>query len=126
MPRPPSTTLTDAELRLMKVFWERGASTSGEVVQAVSGSAGLAESTVRTMLGILVEKGYLRAERQGRTYLYHPLVTQAQARRHVVRDVVRRFFDGSPRELLLNLLRTEEIDAAELERLRRLVEEEEG
>ena len=124
MARSTSPTLTEAELRLMKVLWERGPSSSGDVVQALADTgAPPAESTVRTMLGILVAKGYLRAERSGRTYVYHPLVGRGEARRSAVRHVISRFFDGSPSELLLNVLRDEELDEAELDRLRRLIDE---
>ncbi|HYJ80663.1 MAG TPA: BlaI/MecI/CopY family transcriptional regulator [Longimicrobiaceae bacterium] len=123
MARPSSPTLTEAELRLMKVVWERGPSSSGDVVQALSGSeAPSAESTVRTMLGILVAKGYLRAEREGRTYRYHALVGRGEAGRSAVRHLISRFFDGSPAELLLNVLRDGELDEAELERLRAMIE----
>lgn len=124
MARNPSPTLTEAELRLMKVVWERGPSSSGDVVQALADSeAPPAESTVRTMLGILVAKGYLRAERRGRTYVYHALVGRGEARRSAVRHVISRFFDGSPSELLLNVLADEDLDEAELERLRRIIDD---
>ena len=123
MARPVSPTLTEAELRLMKVLWERGPSTAGEAVQALEEEAVLAESTVRTMMGILRDKGYVRATRRGRAFVYHPLVAQAEAQRGALRHLISRFFDGSPAQLLLNLLGDEDLDPAEIERLRKLVEE---
>lgn len=123
MARPVSPTLTEAELRLMKVLWERGPSTAGEVVEALVHDTVLAESTVRTMLGILKDKRYVRATRRGRAFVYHPVVGQAEAQRGAVRHLIRRFFDGSPAQLVLNLLRDEELDPVEVERLRKLVEE---
>ncbi len=123
MVRPVSPTLTEAELRLMKVLWERGPSTAGDAVDALAAEVVLAESTVRTMLGILKEKGYVRATRRGRAFVYHPLVEQAEAQRGALRHLIRRFFDGSPSQLLLNLLDDEELDEAEVERLKQLVQE---
>ncbi len=123
MPRPASPTLTEAELRLMKVLWERGPSTVGEIVAALADEVSLAESTVRTMLGILREKGYVEATPRGRAFVYHPLVDRSEARRSVVRYLISRFFDGSPEELVLNVLRDEELDEEELARLRRMIEE---
>jgi predicted transcriptional regulator len=123
MARPVSPTLTEAELRLMKVLWERGPSAVSEVVAALPGEATLAESTVRTMLGILKEKGYLRTTMRGRAAVYHPLVDRAEARRSVARYVIDRFFDGSARDLVLNILKDEELDEEEIERVRRLIEE---
>jgi predicted transcriptional regulator len=123
MARHTSPTLTEAELRLMKVVWELGPSSSGDVVQALADTpVASAESTVRTMLGILVAKGYLRTEREGRTYRYHAVVGRGEASRSAVRHVISRFFDGSPAELLANVLRDEELDETELERLREMIE----
>jgi predicted transcriptional regulator len=121
--RPVSPTLTEAELRLMKVLWERGPSTVGEVVNALADEVTLAESTVRTMLGILKDKGYLRTTRRGRAAVYHPLVDRGEARRSIARYVIDRFFDGSARELVLNLLNDEELDEQEIARLRQLIQE---
>jgi BlaI family transcriptional regulator, penicillinase repressor len=123
MARPVSPTLTEAELRLMKVLWERGASTTSEVVDAVADEGPLAESTVRTMFGILRDKGYVRTTTRGRALVYHPLVDRGEARRSVVRYLINRFFDGSPEELVLNLLEDEELDEEEVARLRRMIQE---
>jgi predicted transcriptional regulator len=116
--------LTDAELRLMKVLWEHGPSTAGEVVAALAGEVSLAESTVRTMLGILREKGYVESEPRGRAQVYGTTVSRGEVRRRAVKHLVGRLFDGSPSELVLNLLRDDGLDAAEVERLKRILEEE--
>lgn len=123
MVRPVSPTLTEAELRLMKVLWEHGPSTVNEVVAALADEVTLAESTVRTMLGILKDKGYVRTTSRGRAAVYHPLVDRTEARRSVARYLIDRFFDGSPRELVLNLLKDEELDEEEIARLRQLIQE---
>src|SRR5690606_7609883 len=102
------------ELRLMKVLWERGPSAVTEVMEAVAEEVELAESTVRTMLGILKEKGYVRATRRGRARVYHPVVGQREAQRSVLRHVIHRFFDDSPEELVLNLLGDDDLGAAEM------------
>ncbi len=123
MPRPTSPTLTEAELRLMKVLWERGPSTAGEVIAALADEVSLAESTVRTMLGILKDKGYVDSTPRGRAFVYHPLVGQVEARRSVIQYLLSRFFDGSREELVLNVLNDKDVDAEEIARLRRLIQE---
>lgn len=107
----------------MKVLWERGPSTVVEVVAAVAGEVTLAESTVRTMLGILKEKGYVETSMRGRAAVYHPLIDQSEAQRSVARYLVERFFDGSVNDLVLNVLRDDELDEEELARLRKLIQE---
>lgn len=123
MARSASTTLTEAELRLMKVLWEQGPLTPAEMGEALEGEVSLAESTVRTMLGILREKGYVETTPRGRALVYRPVVERSEARRQALRHLMSRFFDGSPEELVLNLLSDEELDAEEVARLRKLVGE---
>ena len=119
MPRPASPTLTDGELRLMNVLWQRGASTVLEIQQSLDED--LADSTIRTLLGVLESKGYVVRERSGRAHVYRARVEQGEVRSRMVRQVVRRFF-GSPADLVLNLLDAGELDAKELARIRRAIE----
>lgn len=125
MARPTTPTLTEAELRLMKVIWRRGKGTSADLVSELADrDVELAASTVRTILGILEEKGYLISEKVGRARSYRPLVSRNEARKEALRYFLSRFFDGSREELLLNLLGDEDVSDDELTRLRKLVEEE--
>ena len=123
MPRRRSPTLTDAELRLMEILWEKGTATVNDVVEALPRTRALAYSTVLTTLRILERKGYVGHEKQGRAFVYHPVVDRNQASRNAVNYIVSRFFDNSPELLVLNVLENERIDPAELERLKKLVEE---
>ena len=123
MARRRSPTLTDAELRLMDILWERGASTVNDVVEALPRGLSLAYSTVLTTLRILEQKGYVKHEKHGRAFVYHPVVGRKEASRKAVRHLLSRFFDNSPELLVLNVLENEEIDSAELKRLKKMVEE---
>ena len=122
MARKKSSTLTEAELRLMEVLWDRGRSTVNEVAEAVSASAPLAYSSVLTTLRILERKGYLRHAKEGRAFVYEPVVGRGEASRSAVRDLLSRFFGNSPELLVLNMLEDEQIDRQELERLKGLIE----
>ena len=120
MARKKSPTLTEAELRLMDVLWARAEGTVTDVAAAL-GDPPLAYNTVLTTLRILEQKGYVRHKAVGRAFLYRPIVARDEAQRSVVQHVLSRFFDGSPRELVLNLLETEAVDDSEIERLRELL-----
>lgn len=123
MPRKKSPHLTDAELRLMEVVWEKGAATVADVVAGVTGDPPLTYSTVLTMLRILENKGYLVHRTQGRAFVYKPAVERAAARDNAVRHLVRRFFHGSTDLLLLNLLEDRKLSSREMARLRKRIEE---
>jgi predicted transcriptional regulator len=122
--RKKSPSLTDAELRLMEVVWEKGAATVSDVVEGLPQDVPLAYSTVLTTLRILENKGYLRHTKDGRAFVYKPILGRDQARRSAVTHLLRRFFEGSPELLMLNLIEGKKIDAKELRRLRKRIEEE--
>jgi predicted transcriptional regulator len=124
MARPKSPALTDGELRIMRVLWDRGRATVGEVVEAMAESPKPAYNTVLTMLRILEDKNHVRHEKVGRAFAFVPLVGRAEARRSALSHLLSRFFDNSPEALVVNLLEHESLDAAELERVRALIERE--
>ena len=125
MPRKGSPTLTDAELRLMEVLWERGEATVGQVVDALAGTGALAYSSVLTTMRILERKGYTRHRKEGRAFMYTPVVDRNAARSTAVRFIMDRFFERSAASMMLNILKSEEFDPDELEQLKRLIEESE-
>jgi predicted transcriptional regulator len=125
--RKKSANLTDAELRLMDVIWEKGEATVTEVAAALPRDLGLAYNTVLTTLRILEEKGFLRhtKSKEGRAFVYRAVVDRDQASRTAVRHLVSRFFRNSPELLVLNLLEDEELSRKELRRIRALLAGEE-
>jgi predicted transcriptional regulator len=118
MPPKPSNTLTQAELRLMRVLWTRGESSVADLAAACAGEAPLAYTSVLTTVRILEQKGYATHRQEGRAFLYSPSVAEHEASRSEVRNVLQRFFGNSRERLLLSLLGDEEITADELRRLR--------
>jgi predicted transcriptional regulator len=99
MPPKRSITLTQAELRLMKVLWNRGESTVADMVLATSGEAPLAYTSVLTTIRILETKGYVTHRQEGRAFLYSSCIGELEASRSEVRHVLQRFF-GNSRERL--------------------------
>ncbi|MEM9304490.1 MAG: BlaI/MecI/CopY family transcriptional regulator [Pseudomonadota bacterium] len=123
MARRKSQTLTDGELRIMDVIWEREESTVRAVTDALNASEPVAYNTVQTMLGILADKGYVTHRKDGRAFVYSALVDRASARRSAVKHMVSRFFGGSSEALVQNLLQDDAMDALEIDRLRALLRE---
>lgn len=121
MARRKTPTLTEAEYRLMDILWTNGALSVAGVVDRI-GDPPLAYNTVLTTLRILEQKGYLSHKASGRAFIYKASIERDEAQTTLVNHMVSRFFGGSPRDLVLNLLDSESLDAAELERLRELIE----
>jgi BlaI family transcriptional regulator, penicillinase repressor len=120
MPRKPSLTLTEAELPVMEALWEKRSATVNEVAEGLPKDKPVAYNTVLTLLRILERKGYVRHTKDGRAFVYQPVVDRGQASRSAVRQLLSRFFHDSPELLVLNLLKDEAIDERELERLKRM------
>jgi len=118
MPPKKSNTLTEAELRLMKILWRRGESAITDVVAAIPEAEALAYNSVLTTIRILEQKGYVEHRQEGRAFIYWPCVQESEASRSEVRHVLNRFFGNSRERLLLSLLGDGEISAEELERLK--------
>jgi predicted transcriptional regulator len=80
---------------------------------------------VLTTLRILEVKGYLTHTKEGRAFVYRPAIGRDQVREKAVTHLLRRFFEGSPELLMLNLVEGRKLPAAELQRIRRRIAEEE-
>jgi predicted transcriptional regulator len=118
MPPKKSITLTEAELRLMKMLWALGESTVSELVEAIPECEALAYTSVLTTVRVLEQKGYVRHRQEGRAFLYMPCVAEQEASRSEVRHMMQRFFGNSRERLLLSLLGDDEVTPEELQRLR--------
>jgi predicted transcriptional regulator len=118
MPPKKSITLTEAELRLMKLLWARGESVVGELVAAMPEGSTLAYNSVLTTIRVLEQKGYVRHRQEGRAFVYIPCVAEHEAGRSEVRHMMQRFFGNSRERLLLALLGDDEVTPEELKRLK--------
>jgi predicted transcriptional regulator len=123
MPPKRSITLTEAELRLMKILWRRGESAVGDLVAAMPVGAALAYNSVLTTIRILEQKGYVTHRQEARAFLYSPCVAEHEASQTEVRHIMQRFFGNSRERLLISLLGDEEITPEELQRLKQAIAE---
>ncbi len=115
-----SHAFTERELDVMTVLWARGPSTVAEVRDAVADP--LAYTTVLTVLRTLEAKGAVGHVEEGRAHRYHSLVAREAAGRSALRRLLGTVFGGSPELLLTNLVETRGADAAELARLRAVLD----
>ena len=118
MPPKRSITLTEAELRLMRLLWARGESAVADLVRALPGETPLAYNSVLTTVRILEKKGYVEHRQEGRAFLYSACVAEGEARGSEVRHVLKRFFGDSREQLLLSLLGDGGMTPAELQRIK--------
>ena len=110
---------------IMRVLWARGEATVAEVHEALADDAPRALTTVATMLSKLEKKGVVAHRRDGRQFVYRPLVTEREVRRSMVADLTEQLFQGDFSELVNHLIDEQAIREDELDRIRQLIEERE-
>ncbi len=122
MKTPIHTLLTKRERQIMDALYRRGRATAGEIRRELPG--GPTDSTVRTQLRVLEEKGHVRHEEHGLRYVYCPVVSRHAARRSALKHLVDTFFEGSPANLVTTLIGPDAANLSdeELDRIARLIE----
>lgn len=117
MPRRPSETLTPREAQVMGLLWAAGKATADDIREALPDQPH--DSTVRTILRVLISKGYVKRADGEATIIYRPAVARAKVERKALRSFLQRFFGGSTQALLVRLVEDEKITPEQVEQLRR-------
>lgn len=116
-----TVNLTDLQLTIVRILWERGECTVLEVQEALAPERKLALTTVATILTRLEKRKIVRHQSKGRLFVYKALVTEPQVRRSMVSDLTTLLFDGSPAALISHLIAEKEINASDLDEVKRLI-----
>jgi predicted transcriptional regulator len=103
----------------MEVIWVKGSATVADVVEALKGED--AYTTILTLMRILKVKGYLSSRKEGRAFVFVPRVDRDTVARKAVRQLLSKFFAGSPSELVLAFLREEELTTEELDTIKQRI-----
>ena len=123
MPEPTLPRPTDAELEILKVLWRRGPSTVREVFDVLSETKQTGYTTVLKFMQIMAEKGLVRRDETARAHLYEAALAEEETQRQLVGDLLQRAFDGSAKKLVLQALSSERASSAELDEIRRMLDE---
>jgi len=115
-PRP-----TDAELEILRVLWQRGASTVRDVFEALSKTKPIGYTTVLKFMQIMADKGLVRRDEEQRAHVYSAMLPQVETQRQMVRDLLRRAFDDSASQLVMQALASKKTSPEELAEIRRLL-----
>jgi BlaI family penicillinase repressor len=115
--------LTDQELEIMKIVWQRDSATVRDVYEDLLTRRKIAYTTVMTMMGILEQKGHLKKSADERAYVYTPAQPQNEVVGNMVHDFVKRVFNGSVKPLLVHLVENKNISKEELDEISKLLKD---
>lgn len=115
--------LSEAQLEVIHVVWEKGECTLGEIWADISGRKNVARNTVQTLLSRMVDKGWLDYRQVGNAFVYRATRERTAAYKQITKKFVEVAFQGSKEGLILSLLDGSTIDENEANRLRKLIDE---
>jgi predicted transcriptional regulator len=120
------TSLTDLQLAIMRILWDRAEATVLEVQTRLRPERDLAQTTIATLLSRLEKRMVVEHRLDGRQFVYRPLITEQDVRRSMVSDLTELLFDGSSAALMSHLLRSREMNPGDLDRVKRMIAEAEN
>ena len=120
-----TTSLTDLQLAIMRILWERGEATVLEVQERLRPERDLAQTTIATILSRLEKREVVEHRSEGRQFVYRPLITEQEVRRSMVSELTALLFDGSSAALMSHLLGSRDIAPGDLDRVKRMISESE-
>jgi BlaI family penicillinase repressor len=116
-----SPDLSDLQLAVIRVLWDKGEASAAEVQLAMKRSRPLAITTVSTLLARLERKGIVNHRSAGRTFVYRARVSELDMRRKAISGVIRNLFRGNPSEVVGQILSERDVSEEDLERMRRMI-----
>src|SRR5262245_61783837 len=118
-----ATQLGRVQLLIMQTLWKRGRATARAITDALNEEEPIAHSTVQTLLRTLEEKGSIKHEVEGRTFVFVPLVQEDKYKRNAAGDLLHRVFGGDMSSLVAHLLQNEKVSRKELDDIRKMIDE---
>jgi len=120
---PTPNDLSDLQLSVLRVLWDRGEASAQEVQSALEKERPLAVTTVATVLSRLEKRGVVRHRSDGRLFIYRPAVTKDDVSHSMLGALVDSVFQGDPTALISHLVTRRDVSPGDLDRMRRLIEE---
>jgi BlaI family penicillinase repressor len=123
MPRPRQPGLTENELEVMRVLWEEAPLKISDILDSLQRTPKPAYTSLLTLVQTMEKKGYIKHQKDGKAYIYLPVLQQNKFLISEVKRIAKRLFGGSPGKLVLNLVENEHLSDAEIKALKELLKD---
>lgn len=115
--------ISDTEWQIMKILWANAPLTANQVIEEIEGITSWKPKTVKTMLGRLVKKKAIAFNKDGRTYVYYPLVAEEECIKAESKSFLEKVFSGAMNVMFANFLEEQELSKEEIAELKRILEQ---
>ena len=119
-----SPNISDAEWDVIKVVWDAGPLTAGQIVSALEGTRHWRPRTIKTLLARLVKKGAVTCDLEDKKYLYRAAITRQQAARREARSFLSRVFDGALVPAVVTFLKESDLSPDDVQQLKKILDRE--
>ena len=110
------------QLQIMQVLWEKQEATAREITDAINAIEPIMHSTVQTMLRVLEDKKAVSHRRDGRTFIFYPLVPETDFKQSATKNLIERVFGGSASSLVAHLLNCQAVTKKEIDEIRKIID----
>lgn len=114
-------SISDSELEVMKLVWEKDSITSEEIITGLSEKMNWNPQTIKTFITRLVKKEVISYKRSGRTYYYYSLISKEEYVKSENKTFLQRLYDGAIDRLLLNFIEDEDISMEDIDKLQQIL-----
>lgn len=115
--------IAGSEWRIMTLLWKKSPQTASEIIAQLAGEVEWKPKTIKTLLSRLVTKNAIRFEKEGRGYLYFPIVTEDECKRVERETFLRRVYNGALKPMFTAFLEDEKLSQDDIDELKRILEE---
>lgn len=117
------TPLGETEMEVLHHVWQLKEATVKDVRARILETREVAYTTIMTVMKNLADKGYLKYKKDGVTYVYSPAQKPDSVRFNLVKDLIKKVFQGSPKELVQTLVQNEEMSDEERREIKELIDQ---
>jgi BlaI family penicillinase repressor len=118
---PERHQLTELQLAILRVIWDKGEATVQDIWEALHAERGLAQTTVATMLSRLERRGVVTRRAESRPYPYRAAVSEEEVQHSMVGELTERLFDGDVTQLVQHLLTDADVSPGDLAKIRKMI-----
>lgn len=115
--------ISDSEWEIMKIIWSKEEVTSNEIIQSLKGKQEWKSTTIKSLISRLLSKGVIGFRKNGKEYFYYPLISEEESIKEESQSFLKRVFNGSINDMILNLVKSEELTNEDINELRDILNE---